>query len=74
MSEIPLTSAPALKKRPAPVRTVKTVSGWSFRTRRASMVSWMRLPPKELRALGRLNWGVGLVWWRFGFWREEGGI
>ena len=25
------------------------------RTRRASMVSLMRLPPKELRALGRLN-------------------
>lgn len=52
---IPLTSAPAEKKRPSPVSTVKIVSGCSFNTRSAAMVSAMRLPPKELRALGRLN-------------------
>lgn len=53
---MPFTSAPAEKKRPSPVRTVKIVSGCSLRTRRAAMVEGMREPPKELRALGRLNW------------------
>lgn len=53
---MPLTSAPALKKRPSPVRTVKMVSGCSLRTRRAEMVFSMMLPPNELSALGRLNW------------------
>lgn len=44
---MPLTSAPAEKNRPSPVRTVKTVSGCSFRTRSAAMTSGMRFPPKE---------------------------
>ena len=52
---MPLTSAPALKKRPSPVRTVKMVSGCSFKTRSAEMVFSMMLPPNELSALGRLN-------------------
>lgn len=52
----PLTSAPAEKKRPSPVRTVKTVVGCSSSSRKAEMVSSMRFPPKELSALGRLNY------------------
>ena len=52
----PFTSAPALKKRPSPVSTVKIVSGCSLRTRRAEIVFSMMLPPNELSALGRLNW------------------
>lgn len=56
-SAIPLTSAPAEKKRPSPVRTVKTVFGWSFRARSAAMVELIREPPKEFRDLGRLNCG-----------------
>jgi hypothetical protein len=53
---IPLTSAPALKKRPSPVSTVKIVSGCSLRRRSAEMVFSMMLPPKEFSALGRLNY------------------
>jgi hypothetical protein len=55
---IPLTSAPAEKKRPSPVSTVKTVSGCVFRKRRAAMVDGMSEPPKELSDLGRLNWDL----------------
>lgn len=39
ISVIPFTSAPAEKKRPSPVSTVKMVSGCESRTRRAAMVS-----------------------------------
>ena len=51
----PLTSAPAEKNLPSPVRTVKTVSGSSLNWRMAAMVSCMSLPPNALRDLGRLN-------------------
>ena len=54
-----VTSAPAEKKRPAPVNTVNMVSGCESRTRSAATMSGTRLPPKELRALGRLNWLTG---------------
>ena len=37
---------------------MKIVSGWLSRTLNAAMVSAMMFPPKELRALGRLNWGL----------------
>ena len=53
--DIPLTSAPAEKKRPSPVRTVKVVSGWSLSILRASMVSGIIFPPNALSDLGRLN-------------------
>jgi hypothetical protein len=32
------------------------VSGWVLRKRRAAIVEGIREPPKELRALGRLNY------------------
>lgn len=52
---LPLMSAPAEKNLPSPVRTVKTVLGWSFSSRRALTVSITSFPPNELRAFGRLN-------------------
>ena len=55
-SYIPFTSAPAEKKRPSPVNTVKTVSGCSSSVLSASMMSRIKLPPKELRDFGRLNY------------------
>lgn len=51
----PLTSAPDEKNLPSPVRTVNTVSGLSFSSRRAMTTSMSRFPPKALRDLGRLN-------------------
>ena len=50
-----LTSAPAEKKRPDPVRTVMIDVGSSFNSRIAATVSSINFPPKELRLLGRLN-------------------
>ena len=52
----PLTSAPAEKNLPSPVRTVKTVSGCSFSSLIAAMVSSMSFPPKAFRDFGRLNY------------------
>ena len=52
----PLTSAPAEKNLPSPVRTVKTVSGCSFSSLIAAMVSTMSFPPKAFRDFGRLNY------------------
>src|SRR5205814_875053 len=54
-SPLLFTSAPAEKNRPSPVRTVKTVSGCSFSSLKAAMVSTMSLPPNALSDLGRLN-------------------
>jgi hypothetical protein len=39
------------------------VSGCVLRKRRAAMVEGIRLPPKELRALGRLNYVVLVCGW-----------
>ena len=58
---IPLTSAPAEKKRPSPVSTVNVVLGSSFNILKASMVSGSILPPKELRNVGRLNYAPSNV-------------
>lgn len=52
---VPRTSAPAEKNRPSPVSTVNTVSGCSFKSRMAAIVSTMSLPPKALRLFGLLN-------------------
>ena len=54
-----VTSAPAEKNRPAPVRTVIVVAGWVSKSCRAEMVSSIMEPPKELRAWGRLNYKGG---------------
>ena len=52
---IPLISAPALKNRPSPVRTVNTVLGCSSSSRNAEIVSSISLPPKAFRVLGRFS-------------------
>ena len=54
--DMEVTSAPAEKKRPAPMRTVMVVDGWVLSVWRAEMVSSIMEPPKELRDWGRLNW------------------
>lgn len=61
--DIPLTSAPEEKNLPAPVMTVKTVSGCSFSSRRAAATSSRRFPPNELRDLGRLSYIILLALW-----------
>jgi hypothetical protein len=58
---VPFTSAPALKKRPSPVRTVKTVLGFSFNSLIAAIVSVISLPPKALRDFGLLNYAKYLI-------------
>lgn len=52
---LPLTSAPAEKNRPSPVRTVNTVLGFSLSSLIAVIVSSIILPPNAFRDLGRLN-------------------
>lgn len=56
---LPLTSAPAEKNRPSPVRTVKTVLGCSLSSRIAVIVSSMSFPPNEFNDLGLLNFEIG---------------
>ena len=55
-SAVPDTSAPAAKNLPSPVITVNVVSGCSFNSRKAAMVSAIRFPPKEFSCFGRLNY------------------
>lgn len=55
-SNLPLTSAPAEKNRPSPVITVKTVSGFSFNSLSAEIVSTIKLPPNAFKEPGRLNY------------------
>jgi hypothetical protein len=50
------TSAPAEKKRPSPVGTVKIVFGFSLSFLIASIVSRTSLPPKEFSVFARLNY------------------
>jgi hypothetical protein len=59
----PLTSAPAEKNLPSPVKTVKTVSGCSLSLRIASIVSTMSLPPNEFKDFGRLNYAMSEKSW-----------
>jgi hypothetical protein len=61
LKKVPFTSAPALKKRPSPVRTVKTVLGFSFNSLIAAIVSVISLPPKALRDFGLLNYAKDFI-------------
>lgn len=49
-------SAPALKNRPLPVITVKTVCGWALSSRRAAVTSSPMPSPKAFRAFGLFSW------------------
>ena len=60
--KLPLTSAPAEKNLPSPVKTVKHVSGSSFKVRMASTVSSISFPPKEFNCFGRLNYKASDVY------------
>lgn len=50
-----LTSAPAEKNLPSPVRTVKMVSGCLSNSLNAAITSTIRFPPKELSCFGLFN-------------------
>lgn len=59
--DVHFKSAPALKNRPAPVMTVKTVVGCSFSSLTAATQSAMRLPPNVLSRSGRLSFSMSMI-------------